>query len=510
MTVTDHAFIKVYSEARQEPFTPSCLPTIEDPSTFSTVVETINHIHCVEVHNPDYDFSTHETDVTHETNVIVPPTPSHPTPAPFPANIVLQNTVPENTVPENTVPENTVPENTVPENTVPENTVPKNTVLDVTAPDDKVPIDAVPENTVPENTVPENTVPENTVPENTVPENTVQHNAIQNDATLDHATGHHFEQTPEPDAAQRWRTDPADPVIPPAPHGPHAYRSPTAESSRMAPPLHAATPQTETTRIPLAQASASQTVLQSQTHTGHGQPTPHYRDAASDMAHEAMVRPSRLIANWEVDQFHIPHLCQRLQSLAGDQLYRMATSVLHDVTGEGQVVAVTGVNPAEGRSTIAVALANVAASLGKRIALLDGHLSSPKLGSGLGIFLDRGWENVSFGMPLEDAAVGSLNEPFVLFPIGRSARLHPGSQIMEGAHMVLKMLKERFDLVLLDAGPLFTAAHEWFRQPAVQFVHRAVVLRDQRNVSVEQINDASDRLGQAGVSRISVLENFAS
>ena len=272
---------------------------------------------------------------------------------------------------------------------------------------------------------------------------------------------------------QRWRIDPTDPVIPPGPH--------TNASAYQVPPM-----------APSAYVSAETNV------------------AAENISdRETLVRTRGFRANWEVDRFQCPRLCQRLQSLAGDQLYRISTSLLPESKAEGTIAAFTGVNSAEGRTTVLIALANVAATLGKRIAIIDGHLTKPSLGPMLGIQLDRGWESVSLGMPIGDAAVASLSESAILFPLGRSIRWQQGAYSLEGADSLLKSLRKNFDLVLLDAGPMFVAAHNWFNQACAHLVDTAIILSDKRHVNVEQINDASSRIAQAGVTSISILENFS-
>ena len=271
---------------------------------------------------------------------------------------------------------------------------------------------------------------------------------------------------------QRWRIDPTDITIPPVPHSRVATYQPTIEIAASA--------------IGPAVDVEAEHAYQRQT----------------------QIRSRGLAVNWEVDHFHCPPICQRLQSLTGEHLYRIATSLLHEPQSEGTIAAITGVNPQEGRTTVLISLAYVAATLSKRIAMIDGHLATPDLGPLLGIQLDRGWESVSLGMPIGDAAVASLAESLILFPLGRLIRQQNGPQPAEGADSILKSLRENFDLVLLDAGPMFVAAHNWFNRSCAHLIDTAIILRDKRHVAVDQINDASIRIQHADVSCISVLENF--
>jgi succinoglycan biosynthesis transport protein ExoP len=128
---------------------------------------------------------------------------------------------------------------------------------------------------------------------------------------------------------------------------------------------------------------------------------------------------------------------------------------------EMRVVLVTSALPGEGKSTVAVNLARVAATSGNRVLLIDADLRRPSLNSTLGLRAPAGLSDVVAGhCELQDAL---RRDPRTgLFVIGGSHRLHGADalSLLGSAELdsLLTFSRRCFDLVVVDSAPLLPIA----------------------------------------------------
>jgi uncharacterized protein involved in exopolysaccharide biosynthesis/Mrp family chromosome partitioning ATPase len=125
-----------------------------------------------------------------------------------------------------------------------------------------------------------------------------------------------------------------------------------------------------------------------------------------------------------------------------------------------KIIAVTSVEPLEGKTTVALALARAAAQLGQRVVVVDGNLQAPAIAmmAGLGAPQAGLLETLRGAIPLSGAlAHDTRSSAFILSPAQRFAdpRRVWASPEMAG---LLAHLRQYADLVIVDAGPLSTAA----------------------------------------------------
>jgi Mrp family chromosome partitioning ATPase len=167
---------------------------------------------------------------------------------------------------------------------------------------------------------------------------------------------------------------------------------------------------------------------------------------------------------WEVDRFRWPVICDDLQRDWASPLTGIVRSVVRQAWCGGKVVAVTQFGRSEGATTLALCLARIAAAFQIRVALVDGNAQNPDVGPSLGLRYDGGWEATGRDYPLEESAIGSLEDRLVVLPLG--AVDQPSLMDDPAARRnLLERLVGAFELVVLDAGPVFVAAHRWFSQP---------------------------------------------
>ncbi len=73
---------------------------------------------------------------------------------------------------------------------------------------------------------------------------------------------------------------------------------------------------------------------------------------------------------------------------------------------------------------------------------------------------------------------------------------------------LLQQLSSSFELVVVDVGPMYIAAHDWFSVELTKRVGCALVVRDVRTTESAQTDDVCHRLCSAGVQNVSIIENF--
>ena len=210
---------------------------------------------------------------------------------------------------------------------------------------------------------------------------------------------------------------------------------------------------------------------------------------------------------WEVDHFRWPAICDELQRDWAAPLTGIVRSVVRQAWRGGNVVSVTQFGRFEGCTTLALCLARIAASFHIRVVLVDGNPQNPDVGPSLGLTYDGGWETTGVEHPLEESAIGSLEDRLVVLPLGATEQ--PSLMDDPAARQsLLERLADAFELVVLDAGPVFVAAHRWFSQPCVGKIGSALIVRDVRRTDAAQLDDVCCRLSGAGIINMSVVENF--
>jgi hypothetical protein len=232
-----------------------------------------------------------------------------------------------------------------------------------------------------------------------------------------------------------------------------------------------------------------------------------------DLAGEAGPSPplslSRFQAAWEVDHFLYPAVCDRLQMESSDGLAGVVRAVLTRAWQDRRILCLTSFGRSEGTSTIALCIARLVAAFDMKVALVDGNFESPRLAQNLGLTFDPGWTDDASSGSLQECAIASLDDQTVVFPL----RIAPQTQAAfdvdrQQVAQCLGIWQECFDLVLIDAGAMFRAAHIWFEPPAAPLIHGAFVVRDIRNTCRGQVDDVVHRLQRAGLADVSMIDNF--
>lgn len=242
------------------------------------------------------------------------------------------------------------------------------------------------------------------------------------------------------------------------------------------------------------------------------------RPASGSSPHQAVAVPptptksqrptATLTPAWEVDAFHWPSICCQLGELRSEPLIGFVQGVLADAWQGNRVIAVTDFTRGEGSTTLALCLARWAAMFTGRVALVDGDIMQPRIADSLGLSFARGWEELSPHVKLSETSVYSVADRLVVVPLGEKSGLFASEPDPKLAGHLLGQLSSCFELVVVDAGPMFDAAHHWFTDPTSRYIQGALVVQDVRRTSVQQVMDVRRRLAERGIERVSVVENF--
>ena len=215
------------------------------------------------------------------------------------------------------------------------------------------------------------------------------------------------------------------------------------------------------------------------------------------------VRPQ-----WEVDRFQWPSAVDRLVSEFGDLLSGILDRLMDPSRRGARVTAVTGYARGEGRTTLALALARLAARRGISVIVVDGDHEHSQVAQQLGLSFDKGWDEQGSGADeVSEVAVQSLEDNFSVLPLRSGPRAQTVNR--QGAARMLATLASAYDLLLVDVGPMFTAARYWFEFQADRAIDSALVVRGVDTVSDTQLADVVERLSCRHVPILGIIENFS-
>jgi capsular exopolysaccharide synthesis family protein len=135
---------------------------------------------------------------------------------------------------------------------------------------------------------------------------------------------------------------------------------------------------------------------------------------------------------------------------------------LSDPDIQVRTVQVTSSIPEEGKTSLALSLARVEAGSGKKVVLVDGDLRRSSIVKKLG--LKRGHKGLSDlvvagDVPLDDYLMRDERGKMDFMPVGTAEYANAGDifSSLRMAH-ILEQLKERYDLVVIDAPPVMAVA----------------------------------------------------
>jgi Mrp family chromosome partitioning ATPase len=239
--------------------------------------------------------------------------------------------------------------------------------------------------------------------------------------------------------------------------------------------------------------------------------------SADDPAAIAAVEPTNIKHDvglqpaFETRRFQWPRNVEVLIAAAGGEFATFAEQ-LEERCREGcRTLLVTGTERGEGRTTLVLALARLAANRGLRTVAVDVDLQAPQLAEQLGVRPETGWDDAQAErLSVADALIESLDDRLSLLPLRggfANPRALAGGGFLRDA---VACLRENFDLILLDVGPLGddAAAIDLAAALGGCSLDDALVVRDRRRISSKQLHETCRRTAALGVRHWDVVENF--
>ena len=223
--------------------------------------------------------------------------------------------------------------------------------------------------------------------------------------------------------------------------------------------------------------------------------------AKTSVLPEAILRPA-----WEVDAFRIPEPCIRLLEELPEALDEVRIR-LQDVTHEGQkLINIHSWARGEGRTTVAIALAQFLAEHGSRVLIIDANHERPDLAECLGLNVEFGWETyIGGGESLEECCVHSIANEFTALPMIENdweiGELSFGAKLRSALDRALPT----FDFVLLDAA----AGRPIWNNELADILAAQLIVRDARHTKDTDVLKLERHLHQQSNQIVELIENFS-
>ncbi len=186
------------------------------------------------------------------------------------------------------------------------------------------------------------------------------------------------------------------------------------------------------------------------------------------------------------------------RGLLSESIDTVRTALLHGEGKDGRkVIMVTSATPGEGKTTLATQLAASLARAGRRTLLIDADLRSPKAHRVFELPLDPGLSEVLRNETDVDDVVRPTRAPG-LWMIAAGGCCHECIQALarDDIRLIIHKLRDEFDFVIVDSGPVLSAADSLSLGVCVD----VAVLSVLKNTSqATKVYEAYERLDSVGV-----------
>lgn len=173
--------------------------------------------------------------------------------------------------------------------------------------------------------------------------------------------------------------------------------------------------------------------------------------------------PRRVLGPHRIDEYAAYHplsvFAEQLRALRAALWLGVGTTGSENGAVRPRVIAITAARPAEGKTTIALALGRAAALAGERVAILDCDIREPMLGRLLGADGAPGLADCLLGhAALADVIRRDRLTTLDCVPAGASQAHLLGLLMSDAMAVLLRSLRQQYDLVLLDVPPALAMA----------------------------------------------------
>ena len=207
------------------------------------------------------------------------------------------------------------------------------------------------------------------------------------------------------------------------------------------------------------------------------------------------------------------YILDKPASAYGEAIRRLHTNLLLSSSDKPpKVILICASLPKEGKSTVAISLARMLASIGQKILIIDCDLRRPTIHKAFGVESNPGLvEYLAEKAALDDVIQEDQYSGAHILPAGAEATHPPSLLGSESMKKLLKTVAQHYDMVILDSAPVVAVSDALVLS---RFVDKIVFLvrwrETRREVALDglrQIIDAGGDVAGALLTKVDVKEH---
>ena len=211
------------------------------------------------------------------------------------------------------------------------------------------------------------------------------------------------------------------------------------------------------------------------------------------------------VAAWDVDDFRWPDVVNEITGADNSPIDSLVEHCLSMLGGDHSRLIITSPARGAGCSTIAMAIAKSAAADGKQVLLVDADLENPSLSCDIGLVPHISWSSAArFSQPACEATIRSQETQLCVMPLGKIANRNSlPNHLIDRLSEMLAAVENKFDLVVVDAGPITQMLNE--ASGSTKVGDAAILVYGEETQSAIAV--AGQELTSAGVSNLIAVQN---